>query len=233
MIYAIADLHLSFSDNKPMDIFGKEWEGHAEKIEKNWRAVVREGDTVLIPGDISWAMNLDDALNDFMFIEALPGKKIILKGNHDYWWDTVSKIKAFFSKNGIQTIELLHNNSFKADNAVICGTRGWILKSGAGFTAHDLKIYTRELGRLKMSLASSEDKAGLKIVMLHFPPIGSSKYENEFTDIMREYDIDICLFGHIHSGVPSEEHDCHIGKTRYKLVSGDHLGFRLFTVAGK
>jgi uncharacterized protein len=224
-IYAIADLHLSCSANKPMDIFGNGWEGYMDKIVRNWRSTVSDGDTVLIPGDISWAMHIEDAAEDFRLLDSLPGKKIILKGNHDYWWETVTKIERFFDLNHIGTISVLYNNSYNIEDVSIFGTRGWIQKSSSDFTSHDLKIYNREIERLKLSLASDTNKTGRKLVVFHYPPVSISDKCNEFTKIMDEHSIDMCIFGHIHSTEAFEEYNMTIGKTCYKLVSSDYLGF--------
>ncbi len=231
-IYAIADLHLAYSQNKPMDIFGDEWLGYMDKIKLNWEMIVKDNDTVLIPGDISWAMHINEALEDFMFLESMPGRKIIIKGNHDYWWDTVSKIKRFFEDNRIRSIDILHNNSYLVEDAQIFGTRGWILKNTPEFSDHDDKIYKREIERLKLSLSSMNSEVKKRIVMLHYPPISYSNKKNEFTDIMDGYGIDISIFGHIHSSNSADGYNCVIGNTEYKLVSSDHIGFKPVRILG-
>jgi predicted phosphohydrolase len=230
-IYAIADLHLSYSVNKPMDVFGSGWDRYMEKMEKNWHSTVSPEDTVLIPGDISWAMNIEEASGDLRLLDSLPGKKIILKGNHDYWWDTITKIKKFFYVNNIKTIDLLQNNSFDIENISIFGTRGWILKNSSEFTLHDLKIYNRELQRLKLSIASGKGKAGKKIVMLHYPPVSPSNRENDFTRMIECNEIDLCVFGHIHSTDLFEEYNVTAGKTQYRLVSSDYLDFKPYRIS--
>jgi uncharacterized protein len=224
-IFAIADLHLSYSENKPMDIFGSGWEGYMDKIDRNWRAAVSDDDTVLIPGDISWAMHICESTEDFRYLDSLPGRKIIIKGNHDYWWDTVSKIERFFKDSGIKTIEILHNNSYRIGDVSVFGTRGWIQASTAGFTQHDMKIYNREIERLRSSIASEKDKSGGRLVMLHYPPVSPLDKDNEFTRIIAENAIDMCIFGHIHSSDAFGGYNISVGRTRYRLVSSDHLGF--------
>ena len=213
-----------------MDIFGFEWEGYMNKIKNNWLDTVEKNDTVLIPGDVSWATYLDKTIADFDFLESLPGNKIIIKGNHDYWWETVSKVKRVLTENKIKTIRILHNDSFEIDNASVYGTRGWILKNSANFSQHDKKIYYREVERLKLSIRSGKERKDYKIVMLHYPPISPTNKENEFTQICDEHEIDICIFGHLHNLNSFEEYNCIIRKTQYKLVSGDSLNFIPFKI---
>ena len=192
-IYAISDLHLSFSVDKPMDIFGTCWENYTEQIEKNWKELIRDEDIVLMPGDTSWGTYLKDSLKDFLFIENLPGKKIITKGNHDYWWETVTKMNGFLKENGIKTIEFLHNCAVSYGNVAICGTKGYpdnLTK------ADDERLYMRELSRLSLSLEKAKKLNPEKIiVMLHYPP----EIMSDFANVMRENDVGYCIYGHLHS----------------------------------
>ena len=155
-LYVMADLHLSTTTNKPMGIFGSRWTDHMEKIRKNWCAIVNEDDTVIVPGDISWAIDYNEAYNDFKFIDSLPGKKLLGKGNHDYWWGTMSKNRAFTKENGFETIDFLYNNAYKVEDYIVCGTRGWYVdESLQNSTTNEpeyQKIVAREAQRLKMSL---------------------------------------------------------------------------------
>ena len=191
-IFAIADLHLSFSTDKPMDVFGPSWENHAARIEENWRKKITPADTVLIPGDISWGISMEEALPDLEFIESLPGTKILSKGNHDYWWGTTKKVEDFLAQHGLSSMKILKNNGFVAENTLIAGTRGWLLPENPESKAEDEKIYRREVGRLERSLSDSirayeesafreEEKSIRRIAMLHYPPIYDPSKENGFT----------------------------------------------------
>ncbi|MCL2212708.1 MAG: metallophosphoesterase [Oscillospiraceae bacterium] len=199
-IYAIADTHLSHFKDKPMDIFGSRWTKHTEQIAESWRATVTSADTVVLPGDISWAMNLDEALPDFRFLADLPGRKIISKGNHDYWWQTNGKITDFFREHGIVGIELLHNNAFVVEDYVLCGTRGWYSETTAPSDTDFAKLQTREVGRLELSLQQGRklDKAREILVFLHFPPVYGSFVFRGLIDMMHKYGVTRCCYGHIH-----------------------------------
>lgn len=229
-LFSIADLHLSLSTDKPMDKFGSRWQGYTEKIRKRWCAVVCENDTVVVPGDISWAIDLNEALDDFRFIDSLPGKKIIGKGNHDYWWSTVTKMKAFFSENGITTIDFLYNNAIETEDAIIAGTRGWYVeeKLQVTETADYQKIVSRENQRLEMSLAAAkklQDETSKPIlVYFHFPPVFKSFRCDEFIETMKKYNIKNCYFGHIHSNylIPRSTETDGILMT---IISADYLDF--------
>lgn len=206
-LFVMADLHLSSDGAKPMDVFGPRWKDHMEKIKKNWNAVVTEEDTVIVPGDISWSLRLEDSLEDMRFLDSLHGKKLIGKGNHDFWWATVSKMKAFFKANNINSIDFLYNNAYRFENCIICGTRGWFLEEEQQRTVGTVdyeKIVNRELIRLKMSLEAARalqplDKEPLPIlVFLHFPPVWGDFVCREFVDLLHEYNVKSCYFGHIH-----------------------------------
>ena len=232
-IYVIADLHLSFSNPKPMDIFGDNWENHPEKIKQDWISKVKAEDTVLLLGDFSWAMKLEDTLKDFEYLNSLPGKKIMLKGNHDYWWSTVTSIKKFLEENKIDNIDFLYNNSYKIENKVFCGTRGWAL--GTNDEEKDSeKIVNRELIRLKISLEDAKQKLEPNdelICCLHYPPITQNNLlRNEttpFMQIMKEYGIKKCYYGHLHGTAIKEAVQGNINGIDLKLISADGVDFKL------
>ena len=221
-VYAISDLHLSSSVNKPMDVFGPMWENYVERLKLGF-GVLTENDITVIPGDISWAMSLREALLDFKFIDALPGKKIIAKGNHDYWWETVTKTKRFFSENGIESIDILHNNAFEVEGIAICGTRGWFYEEESG---NSRKIYEREIGRLKASLEAGQKLGAEHLVcFLHYPPVCSGYECDEITDMLCEFGVERCFYGHLHGyGHKSAFEGIHKG-VDYRLISADYLAF--------
>lgn len=192
-LFAIADLHLSFSCDKPMDVFYG-WDNYTERIKANWNRLVGADDTVVIAGDISWASSLEDAKADFDFIHNLNGKKIILKGNHDYWWSTANKINNFLKDNNFDDISILHNNCYISNDIAICGTRGW-LYDGTG--EKDEKIIRRECGRLEQSLKMAEE-VKQKIVFLHYPPVYAEFVCEEIFDVIKSHNIDEVYYGHIH-----------------------------------
>jgi hypothetical protein len=195
-IYAISDLHLDYEKEKPMDIFGECWENHEEKIFENWQKKIMEDDIVLMPGDISWAINIDKAVKDLERIDELKGIKIITKGNHDYWWSTNSKLK----KMNLNSITFIQNTSFKHNNIQVFGSRGWIDKTSDDFTEKDLKIFEREIHRLELSLKSGERlEEKYNIVLLHYPPFDNRGNPNEFVDLMEKYNVQTCIYGHLHS----------------------------------
>lgn len=195
-LYAISDLHLALSTDKPMDVFGARWANYMERLNEQWRLAVTGEDTVIMPGDISWATYLDNAVEDFAMIDSLPGKKIISKGNHDYWWTTMNKLEGFLAANKFSTISFMHNNSFKVGNNVICGTRGWNIPGDDGFNAEDRKIYNRELQRLELSLKSSMVLPGERlIVAMHFPVFNSKGVFSDFLEIMQRYGVNLCIYG--------------------------------------
>lgn len=223
MIYAIGDLHFDHSGNKPMDIFGEEWINHENKIVEDWKKKVKETDLVLIPGDISWGLKLRDAIPDLVLIDSLPGKKIISKGNHDYWWESMKKLNEL----NLATLNYLRNNSFYYGKIGIAGTRGWMSRDSEGFSENDEKIFTRELMRLEASLSSLESDCEKRTVMLHYPPFDNKLRPNEFVDIMKLYKADICVYGHLHSeGHKYSVEGLHDG-IEYHLVSSDYLEFKL------
>lgn len=223
-IYAIADLHLDYKKEKPMGVFGDNWENHEEKIIENWKNTVNEDDLVLIPGDISWALKLDEAIGDLMRIESLPGTKIIGKGNHDYWWSTASKLDAL----GLKTIKFLKNNYYLFNDVLVCGTRGWDTMEDYSDDVNNEKIYLRELNRLKISLESPAKTSATLVVMVHYPPFNSNGLPNEFFSLMKDYKADICIYGHLHG---AEGHrnikEGLIDNIRVHCVSSDYIDFNL------
>lgn len=218
-IYAIADTHLSFGTDKPMDSFVG-WNDYVDRIEKNWNKLVTNDDTVIIAGDISWAMNFDQLKADFDFINKLNGQKIILKGNHDYWWNTAKKMNAFIEENGFNTIKILHNNSYTICDYSICGSRGWYYGSE---DCHDELVLDREVGRIKLSLdAAQTDNI---ILFLHYPPITTDTKCEKILDVIKEYGIKKCYYGHLHGVAAKFAIDDNIDGTDFKLISCDRLGF--------
>lgn len=193
-LFGISDLHLSFGNDKPMDIFHG-WENYTERLYANWNRVVKPEDTVVIAGDISWSNSLEDAIDDFKFIHSLNGKKIILKGNHDFWWSTANKINTFLKENGFDDIKILHNNFYDNGKTAICGTRGWIYDGKGEF---DKKVISRECGRLEKSI-SEAIKFDLKpTVFLHYPPAYGEFVCEEIINILEKYNIKSIFYGHIH-----------------------------------
>jgi|LSQX01.3.fsa_nt_gb predicted phosphohydrolase len=229
-IYAIADLHLSLGTNKPMNIFGPAWDQHDIRIEENWRELVGDNDTVLIPGDISWAMTPEEALADLMYIDRLPGEKIITKGNHDYWWGTSGKIEKMMSDEGLSSIRLLKNNAFYLDGTIVCGTRGWLLPEHTEFTASDRLVFDREVGRLARSLRAGEKlRQSLDdriVVMMHYPPIFSAQARSEFGNLCIEFGVDICVYGHLHGRGHEKAVIGVVDGVDHRLVSADYIAFK-------
>ena len=243
-IYVIGDLHLSTnaSTNKSMEKFGRRWLGYAEKLRKNWEAVVTPEDTVVIPGDISWAMKLEEALSDFRFIESLPGTKLIGKGNHDFWWTTVSKMNVFFQEHDINSVRILNNNAYLVENQVLCGTRGWFLDEKQQVTVGSVdyeKIINREIIRLRLSLDSAvqlqkehETATGFVApisVFLHFPPVWLDFICRPFVDTLHEYGNPSCYFGHIH-GMYNAPKEFAFEEIPMHLVSSDVMDFTLYRI---
>ncbi len=227
MIYTIADTHLSFTTAKPMDIFGARWANHAEKLKENWIQTVKYDDTVVIPGDISWGIDLDEALEDLRFLDALPGKKIIGKGNHDYWWTTVSKMNAFFAENGISTISFLYNNAHLVEDKIICGTRGWM--SEFGIKTEDARIIAREAARLELSLSDGErlkaqNPDATMLVFTHYPVVFGDFICDDILDVLYRHGIKDVYYGHLH-GVSESALDKEYLGIRFHLVAGDHIAF--------
>ena len=224
-LYAIGDLHLSTGTDKPMDVFGGAWENYTEKIIEGF-SIVGEDDTVVLCGDLSWASSLEEARGDFRLVSQLPGRKVLLKGNHDYWWSTVSKMTSFFQNEGIGDFEIIHNNCILWEGIALCGTRGWYYESDFS-KEHDEKIYRREITRLKTSLDLGRESGADSIaVFLHYPPLTLDYECKEILSLLQEYNVAICCYGHLHG---NSHRRAVIGKyngTDFRLVSSDYLGFK-------
>ncbi|QIB26821.1 metallophosphoesterase [Caloranaerobacter azorensis] len=220
-IYGISDLHLDFSGEKPMDIFGDNWLDHEVKIFENWKRIIKEEDLVLVSGDVSWAMKLEDAYIDLLKIDRLPGIKVITKGNHDYWWSTKSKLKGL----KFNTIHFLQNDYFLYKNIGICGTRGWISRDSDEFKEKDEKIFNRELNRLKLSLESIKEDVKEVIVMLHYPPFNIDGTPNEFVEIMNKYNVSTCVYGHLHGEGHKFAVEGKIDGIKFYCISCDFIDF--------
>ena len=221
-LFVIADLHLSLNGEKPMDVF-RGWQGYVRRLEENWRRVVREEDTVVIAGDISWAMKLEDAFLDFQFLHSLPGSKVLLKGNHDYWWSTRSKIDQFLLEHGFSDMRVLHNCAYLVEGKALCGTRGWLYNSES---AEDKKIVAREAGRLSASLAEAKKLGGEPVAFLHYPPVYDDMVCREILELLVENQVGRCYFGHIHGQYAAQK--ALVGEyqgVKMRLISADHLQF--------
>lgn len=228
-LYCIADTHLSLVAKKPMDIFGSRWQGYTEKIVKGWNYVVSENDTVIIPGDISWGMTIDEAADDLRLIDKLNGKKYILKGNHDFWWQSHKKVNEFFKENNINSISLLHNNAVLCENKIICGSRGWFYDPKASpQNADSEKISAREVIRTEMSIKSALELRGETdteiIAFFHFPPVYRDFVCRGIIDLLHKHQINRCYYGHIHGNyeIPQKISFENIDMT---IVSADYLRF--------
>ena len=229
-IYIIGDLHIGFSVDKPMEIFGEKWENHSEKIKENWLRKVSKDDTVILPGDFSWGIDLQEAKLDFDFLNKLTGRKILLKGNHDYWWTTVKKMNDFLLKNDFQNIYFLYNNSYLIENKVIVGTKGW---STINYNSEEnYKILKRECGRLELSIKSGIDKYRNDkeiIAFMHYPPFYKDEVNEEidFIKVLKKYGVKKCYYGHLHGESHKEAQEGIIDGIEFKLVSSDYLNFDL------
>lgn len=223
MLYVIGDLHLSFEADKPMSVFGPEWEDHAEKLIRGFAEVGPE-DVTVIAGDLTWGMAMQDCREDFLFIHRLPGRKIILKGNHDLWWTTAAAAKRFFVENGIDSIDILNNNCFFYEGTALCGTRGWFCPPEGG-TEHDRKIMAREVIRLEASLKAAGDTEH-KIVFLHYPPMFGRFRSPEMIELMHAYGVRECYYGHVHGPARLKAFEGEADGITYKLISADHIGFK-------
>ena len=227
-IYIIGDLHLSFGESKPMDIFGENWTNHEEKIKQDWLSKVKEEDTVVHLGDFSWAMHLKDTVKDFKFLDSLPGKKILLKGNHEYWWTTVTNMNNFLEEHNLKNIYFLQNNSFEIEDKVICGTRGWTLLNED--TENSKKMLAREAQRLELSIQDGVGKNKEIIVFMHYPPIVKQNIDTEFMKILKKYDIKKCYYAHLHSKSIEDAVEGIVQGIEFKLVSADALDFKLLKI---
>lgn len=221
-LYVIGDPHLSLGGNKSMDVFGGRWVNYVEKLREGFSLVGAE-DTTVICGDLSWGMNLREAREDFLFLHHLPGRKIILKGNHDYWWTTAAQAYRFFTENGIDSIRILHNNCWFYGDAALCGTRGWFYEEERGDAAHDKKILNREILRLEASLKAGGERE--KLVFLHYPP-KTLHYEcPEILRLLQNYGVRECWYGHLHAEGRLTAFEGEYGGIRFQLISADHLKF--------
>ena len=233
-IYTIGDLHLSFHENKPMSIFGENWEQHTEKIKKNWIKSVKEDDLIVIPGDFSWSTYLKDTYEDFKYLNDLPGKKLLLKGNHDYWWTTVTSMKKFLKENHFDSIDFIYNTAYEFENYIIAGTRGW----GQNEEADNKKLLNRETIRLEISLEKAkqfnQDNSKEIIAFFHYPPITKANIQNEekneFIELMNKYNVKRCYYGHLHSSSINEAFEGIYAGICFKLVSADSLDFKLLKI---
>lgn len=219
-LYALGDPHLSLSVNKPMDVFGGAWDGYVDKLRRGL-SVLREEDTLVLCGDISWGMSLEQAEADFAFLNEFPGRKLLLKGNHDYWWNTAAKMTAFFRAHGWECFELLHNNCVQWEEIALCGTRGWFYEEDQG--GHNEKVFRRELLRLETSLKAAGERR--KFCFLHYPPCYEGYRCPEIMELLERYEVERCFYGHLHGGSHRLAIQGKAGTVTYAMVSADYLGF--------
>lgn len=231
-LFVLADTHLSLSTDKPMDVFGDRWSDHAARIRENWLRVVGEADTVVLPGDISWGMTLPEALPDLRYLHELPGHKILGKGNHDYWWQTSSKLEAFFKKEGLSSLSILHNNAYFAEGVNLCGSRGWFCESAAPAGVDYAKIVAREAGRLRLSLLARPDPDAETLVFLHFPPVFGDFICPEILAVLHEFGVRRCYFGHLHGQYRLPGSFGYEG-ILFTLVSSDYRSFLPYRIETK
>ncbi|CAM3787246.1 metallophosphoesterase [Alicyclobacillus pomorum] len=220
--YALGDLHLSHAVDKPMDVFGSGWDHHAEKIAEHWNQMVSDDDVVLIPGDISWAMTLEEARPDLDYIGRLHGDKVMIRGNHDYWWNGISKVRNALPSR----CYAIQNDSLSLHGYAICGSRGWILPTHPKFTADDEVIHTREVGRLKMSLERAATYGLPIIAMLHYPPCGMEGEDTLFTEVLEAFQVRLCVYGHLHGAAHRFAFEGIKNGVEYRLVSADYVNFK-------
>lgn len=232
-VFVIADLHLDTATNqKSMEIFGNRWQDYMEKIKVNWTRVVSDNDTVIVPGDISWALSTEDSIPDLKWIDSLPGKKLIMKGNHDFWWSTAAKLTRLFEDNGITTIQLLYNNAAEVENYIVAGSRGWFVDKSIQPTksvnADHEKIINREVIRLRLSLNAAKElqkQTGKEIIaFFHFPPVWGDFECTEILEVLKEYNISRCYFGHIH-GCYAQGAVFKWENIEFRMISADFIGF--------
>ncbi len=220
-IFVIGDLHLSLGADKPMDKFPG-WQGYVQRIRDNWLRCVGRQDTVVLAGDTSWGMKLEEAAPDFAFLQALPGKKLLLKGNHDYWWTTARKMETFFQANGFTSLALLHNNAHLVEGCAVCGTRSWMFEPDE---PHDEKVMARELGRLEMSLAAAGGGPEEKLVFLHYPPVYPGASAPQVVEVLHRFGVKRCFYGHLHGAATRAAVQGVVDGVEYRLVSADSLRF--------
>ena len=222
-LYAIGDLHLSFGTDKPMDVFGGAWSGYVDKLRENL-SVIQPEDTTVLLGDLSWALDLQNAKEDFAFINAMPGRKIIIKGNHDYWWSTAAKFYQFCKENGFENLWILNNNFYEYEGTALCGTRGWFFEEDAVEGSHNDKIFKRELIRLETSLKAAGEME--KICFLHYPPRYRGYECPEILALLKQYGVSICCYGHLHSDSHKLAIEGVYDGVDFRLCSADFLRFR-------
>lgn len=222
-LYAIGDLHLSFGTDKPMDVFGGAWSGYVDKLRENL-SVIQPEDTTVLLGDLSWALDLQNAKEDFAFINAIPGRKIIIKGNHDYWWSTAAKFYQFCKENGFENLWILNNNFYEYEGTALCGTRGWFFEEDAAEGSHNDKIFKRELIRLETSLKAAGEME--KICFLHYPPRYRGYECSEILALLKQYGVSICCYGHLHSDSHKLAIEGVYDGVDFRLCSADFLRFR-------
>ena len=220
-LFAIGDLHLSLGTNKSMDVFNG-WDNYVERIKANWEDTIKNDDTVVLVGDTSWAMSLDESISDFNFVESLPGKKIIIKGNHDYWWTTKTKMDNFFAEKNFHSLKILNNNHFKFGEYGICGTRGWINDTSE---PADAKVLAREANRLEASIKSAISEELNPLVFLHYPPIYADDCNYDILNVLYKYNIKQCFYGHIHGRSTNYAINGERDGIMYKLISSDYIQF--------
>ena len=225
-LYAIGDLHLCLGAPKPMDIFGGAWVGYMDKL-KEGMSVITQEDTLVLLGDLSWSLDLPNARDDFAWINEIPGRKIILKGNHDYWWSTAAKFQKFCSEHGFTDMHILNNNCFEYEDWAICGTRGWFFEEERS-GAHDEKVFKRELIRLETSLKAAGEKP--KMVFLHYPPRYKGYECREILELLEKYEVRRCFYGHLHGGSHKLAMEGPWDGVDFKLVAADYIGFKPYRV---
>lgn len=231
-IYALADLHLALSNpEKSMDVFGSRWEGYIPKIKDNWMNTVTDSDTVLIPGDISWATYIDKAEEDFRFISDLPGTKLLSRGNHDFWWTTMKKMEDYFAQKGFDNLQFIRTNVAQVEDCLISGTRGWMIESKASIEGSDnRKIYEREKLRIGMCIDKlnepDPEHSKKHILMIHYPPLTSNQEFTEFAEIISDGGVDICVYGHLHGKAHKKAFEGEFGRTQFICSSADYVGFK-------
>lgn len=222
MLYTIGDIHLSLGCDKPMDIFSG-WTNYLERLEENWNSKITDDDTVVLLGDHSWALKLEDSYKDMEFIHSrLKGRKILVKGNHDLWWQTMNKLNQFVQANGFDSIRFLFNNAYLVEGISICGTRGWIRENGE---PADLKVLNREAGRLETSLKEGVRLGGELVAFIHYPPIYGTEENVYITELLHKYNVKRCYYAHLHGACIRGALNAERGGVLYKLVSADGVGF--------
>lgn len=228
-VYAISDLHLSINNSKPMNIFGPVWDNYLEEIVEDWEKKVTDEDVVLLAGDLSWAMKLEDAKIDLEFLKNLKGKKILLRGNHDYWWSTISKVRNILPEN----IFAIQNDSLVLDNYIFCGSRGWIVDDSKMTDSNDKKIFERELIRLEMSLKEAKAKQDNNqeiICLMHYPPFDKNNGPTKFTELIEKYEVKTVIYGHLHGKVPNVKEVLNLNGVNYYLTSCDMVKNKLIEI---